>query len=134
MVSGGGTIHTGAEMYYITVEDHFDAAHYLRNYRGKCENVHGHRFKVEVTLSAATLNEIGLAYDFTTLKQHLKEIVASFDHCCINDSPPFDSINPSSENIARTIFERLVPYLPGDVVLTGVEIWESPQSHARYCP
>ncbi len=121
-------------MYYITVEDNFDAAHYLRDYQGKCENVHGHRFKVEVTVSAAALNEIGLAYDFTTLKQQLKEITASFDHCCLNDSPPFDSINPSSENIARTIYGRLTACLPDGVVLTGVEVWESPQSHARYCP
>ena len=121
-------------MYYITVEDHFDAAHYLRNYRGKCENVHGHRFKVEVTVSADTLNETGLAYDFTTLKQHLKEITSSFDHCCLNDSPPFDTINPSSENIARTVYERLITCLPAGVMLTGVEVWESPQSHAKYCP
>lgn len=121
-------------MYHITVEDHFDAAHYLRNYRGKCENVHGHRFKVEVTLTKDKLDETGIAYDFTTLKQHLGEIVASFDHCCLNDVPPFDSINPSSENIARTFYERLIPYLPADVILNSVEIWESPQSHAKYTP
>lgn len=121
-------------MYFITVEDHFDAAHYLRNYRGKCENVHGHRFKVEVTLRSEELNEIGLAYDFTVLKQQLKEVLAEYDHCSLNEVPPFNTINPSSENIARTIYERLLPSLPPEVALTSVEVWESPQSHVKYCP
>ena len=121
-------------MYFITVEGHFDAAHYLRNYGGKCENIHGHRFKVEVTLQVKELDEIGLAYDFTVLKQHLKDILAQYDHCSLNEVPPFDSINPSSENMARTIFERLYPHLPQEVALASVEIWESPQSHAKYVP
>ena len=119
-------------MYQISVEHHFDAAHYLRDYHGKCENLHGHRFKVVVSLKATKLNEIGLAYDFVELKQHLGEVLTRFDHTCLNDVPPFDNINPSSENIAVTIYERLKPLFSGEVALSSVEVWESPQSCVTY--
>lgn len=122
-------------MYQVSVEEHFDAAHYLRDYRGKCENLHGHRFKVVVTVNAFKLNEIGLAYDFVELKGHLRQILASFDHTCLNDIAPFDKINPSSENIAMTIYNRLKSCLPQGVVsLTSVEVWESPESRIVYSP
>jgi 6-pyruvoyltetrahydropterin/6-carboxytetrahydropterin synthase len=117
------------------VEQDFDAAHYLRGYRGKCEAMHGHRFRVAVTVKASALDEIGLAYDFTGLKQHLRDILARFDHTCLNDVPPFDEINPSSENIAATIHQELKARLEGaQVKLTATEVWESPQNHITYCP
>ena len=119
-------------MYRISVEQHFDAAHYLRDYHGKCENLHGHRFKVVASLKAAKLNEIGLAYDFLELKRHLGEILAQFDHTCLNDVPPFEQLNPSSENIAATIYDQLTRHLPGEVSLSTVEVWESPQSCVTY--
>lgn len=122
-------------MYQVSVEEHFDAAHYLRDYHGKCENLHGHRFKVGVTVSASELNEIGLAYDFVELKGHLRQTLASFDHTCLNDISPFDKINPSSENIAITIYNHLKSCLPQGVVsLTSVEVWESPESRIVYSP
>ncbi len=121
-------------MYRISVEDHFDAAHYLRDYGGRCENLHGHRFKVVVTVEAKELNRTGLAYDFTELKQHLKGVLARFDHVCLNEVAPFDRINPSSENIAATIFDGLKVCLPEQVKLASVEVWESPQSWVVYCP
>ena len=122
-------------MYQLTVEQHFDAAHFLRGYQGKCEAVHGHRFGVIVRLRAAQLDEIGLAYDFTLLKQHLAAILSRYDHTCVNDVSPFDEINPSSENIATTIYHDLQPQLAGaPVTLHSVEVWESPQSGAAYCP
>ncbi len=121
-------------MYRISVEDHFDAAHYLRDYGGRCENLHGHRFKVVVTVEAKNLNSIGLAYDFTELKKHLKEVLSQFDHVCLNEVEPFDRINPSSENIAITIFDGLKACLPGQVKLASVEVWESPQSWVVYSP
>jgi 6-pyruvoyltetrahydropterin/6-carboxytetrahydropterin synthase len=121
-------------MYQVSVEGHFDAAHYLRDYGGKCEKVHGHRFKVVVSLKATKLNEIGLAYDFVELKRHLGEVIARFDHTSLNDVPPFDKINPSSENIAVTIYEQLKGCFSGGVSLSSVEVWESPQSYVIYRP
>jgi 6-pyruvoyltetrahydropterin/6-carboxytetrahydropterin synthase len=121
-------------MYQVSVEGHFDAAHYLRDYGGKCENVHGHRFKVVVNLKAAKLNKIGLAYDFVELKRHLGEVLSRFDHTSLNDVPPFDKINPSSENIAVTIYDALKGRFSGGVSLLSVEVWESPESCVTYRP
>ncbi|MGD0352044.1 MAG: 6-carboxytetrahydropterin synthase QueD [Dehalococcoidia bacterium] len=121
-------------MYQVSVEGHFDAAHYLRDYGGKCENLHGHRFKVVVSLNVPRLNKIGLAYDFTELKRHLGEVLARFDHTSLNDVPPFDKVNPSSENIAATIYEQLKGRFSGGVTLSSVEVWESPESRVAYSP
>ncbi len=120
-------------MYKIAVEQHFDAAHSLRGYKGKCEALHGHRFRVVAKVKAPQINDIGLAYDFTELKQRLSEILNRFDHICLNDVPPFDKINPSSENIAQTIYNELKPELKETpVTLAGVEVWESPDSGVEY--
>ncbi|MFH0768575.1 MAG: 6-carboxytetrahydropterin synthase QueD [Chloroflexota bacterium] len=122
-------------MYQVSVEEHFDAAHFLRGYQGKCEALHGHRFRVVVRVQASEVNEIGLAYDFTLLKQHLAGILSKLDHICLNDVPPFDKINPSSENIASTIYNKLKVSLAGaPVSLSCVEVWESPQSGVTYSP
>ena len=122
-------------MYQISVEQHFDAAHSLRGYQGKCETLHGHRFKVVVQIKASKVDDIGLAYDFTVLKQHLADILSGFDHTCLNDVPPFDKINPSSENIAATIYDELQPRLAdAPVSLSCVEVWESPESWVAYSP
>ncbi|UCC61254.1 MAG: 6-carboxytetrahydropterin synthase QueD [Dehalococcoidia bacterium] len=120
-------------MYQVSVREHFDAAHYLRGYGGKCEEVHGHRFEVAVTLEAEELNEIGIAFDFTELKKHLGAIIERYDHVCLNDISPFDTINPSSENIARTVYDELAKRLTG-VAVSSVEVWESPESRAVYIP
>ena len=122
-------------MYQISVERDFDAAHYLRGYQGKCEAVHGHRFRVVVKVRASVVNDIGLAYDFTELKRHLGDVLSRFDHTCLNDIPPFDEINPSSENIASTIYDELKLKLSGaPVSMSYVEVWESPQSGVAYSP
>ena len=121
-------------MYQVSVEGHFDAAHYLRDYGGKCENLHGHRFKVLVSLKAKKLNKIGLAYDFTELKRQLGEVLARFDHTSLNDVAPFDKINPSSENIAAEIYGQLEGRFSEGVSLSSVEVWESPESRVIYSP
>ncbi len=122
-------------MYQISVEQHFDAAHFLRGYQGKCEALHGHRFRVVIKIKASKVNDIGIAYDFIELKQHLGDILARFDHTCLNDVLPFDKINPSSENIAATIYNELKQTLAGaPVSLSCVEVWESPQSGVAYSP
>ncbi len=127
-------------MYEITVEKHIDAAHYLRGYQGKCENLHGHRYKIVVKVSAPKLNKIGLAYDFTDLKKHLGDILERYDHTCLNDVKPFDKINPSSENLAATIYNELKKKLGNEVklesvsapVLRAVEVWETPEQGVEF--
>ncbi|MFC2062943.1 6-carboxytetrahydropterin synthase QueD [Chloroflexota bacterium] len=122
-------------MYQISVEQHFDAAHFLRGYRGKCEALHGHRFRVEVRVNASALDDIGLAYDFVELKRQLADILIRLDHTCLNDVPPFGDINPSSENIATVIYNELRPKLAGTPVsLASVTVWESPQTGITYRP
>ena len=123
------------QMYEISIEQHFDAAHFLRGYRGKCEALHGHRFRVVVKTKSSVVNDIGIAYDFVELKQYLAAILARYDHTCLNDVPPFDEINPSSENIAATIYNELKPKLTeAPVSLSCVEVWESPQTGVIYTP
>lgn len=122
-------------MYEITVEKDFDAAHFLRGYQGKCEELHGHRFKVAVTVKTAQLNDIGLGYDFTELKHKLGEVLMQFDHTCLNNVTPFKRINPSSENIATTIYREMKRKLKGaPLTVAAVEVWESPQSRVTYRP
>ena len=122
-------------MYEVSVRDHFDAAHYLRGYQGKCERLHGHRFQVVVGLKVEQVDDIGLAYDFVRLKQQLGEILDRIDHTCLNEIPPFDNINPSSENIAINIYEQLQPLLEGaGVFVSSVQVWESPDCCVTYFP
>jgi len=122
-------------VYQISVEQHFDAAHFLRGYHGKCEALHGHRFRVVVKVESSELNDIGIACDFVELKQLVGDILSRFDHACLNDVPPFDKIIPSSENIASTIYNELQTRLAGvPASLSCVEVWESPQSGVAYSP
>jgi 6-pyruvoyltetrahydropterin/6-carboxytetrahydropterin synthase len=121
--------------YDISVEMEFDAAHYLRGYQGRCEALHGHRFKVQATVHTGKLNDIGLGYDFTDLKKKLGEVLARYDHTCLNDVAPFKDTNPSSENVARTIYSELGKKLKdAPVTLTSVDVWESPTSRVTYRP
>ena len=120
-------------MYLISVEQNFSAAHYLRNYGGKCESLHGHTFKVVVTVKTISLNEIGLGYDFTILKSQLNEILSVFDHTSLNEISPFTEMNPSSENIAMVIYSEMKNKITGNqVTLESVDVWESPTSHVVY--
>ncbi len=122
-------------MYRVSVRQHFDAAHFLRNYRGKCENLHGHRFEVVVALENSELDEAGMAFDFIELKKHMSGIMERFDHTCLNDIAPFDQINPSSENIAAVIYRELKPQFEGKTAsIFSIEVWESPESCATYLP
>lgn len=120
-------------MYEVAIRSHFDSAHYLREYGGRCENLHGHRWQVEVGLRATELNEIGLAFDFTQLKRIVNDLMKRFDHVCLNDIEPFTKINPSAENIARTIFEAVEREIEDErVSMDRVTVWESPDSWATY--
>jgi len=122
-------------MYQVSIEQHFDAAHFLRGYQGKCEALHGHRFRAVVKIEASGIDKVGMAYDFAELKGHLRDILSRLDHTCLNDVPPFDRINPSSENIASTIYNELLPRLTGSPAsISCIEVWESPQSRIVYTP
>lgn len=96
----------------LTVRSEFAASHALRNYRGKCENIHGHNFAVEAVVQGDTLTrDTELLLDFSDIKRDLKIILDTLDHRDLNSTPPFDAINPSSENLARYIFKELAPYV-----------------------
>ncbi|MCE5257434.1 MAG: 6-carboxytetrahydropterin synthase QueD [Chloroflexi bacterium] len=120
-------------MYRVSVRRHFDAAHWLRCYRGKCENVHGHRWEIVVSVVGSVLDDEGMAFDFTVLKKALDGVLDRFDHRNLNEIPPFDTLNPSSENIARVVYEELGAVLPA-VRIAQVEAWESPDAWATYSP
>ncbi len=118
-------------MYQVRVKRHFDAAHAIRGYKGKCEALHGHRYEVVACLEAGQLDEIGLAYDFTALKHALDLVISRFDHAFLNEIPPFEEQNPSSENISRVIYQELRESMPG-ARLHSVEVWESPDAWVTY--
>ena len=120
-------------MYEIMVQDSFSAAHRLREYGGRCEDLHGHNWHVDVVVRAAQLDETGLAMDFHTLKEHTRKALSSLDHAFLNDIPPFQEANPSSENIAKHLFEEIARSLaetPARVV--RVNVWESDHACASY--
>jgi len=120
-------------MYTLTVETKFSSAHQLREYKGKCENMHGHSWKVRVCIASEKLNEIGIAMDFTDLKRITGEVVGPLDHVCLNDLPQFTHINPSSENISHWVFDSVKKRLEGHpVILKSVTVWESETSSATY--
>jgi 6-pyruvoyltetrahydropterin/6-carboxytetrahydropterin synthase len=121
-------------MYRIGVWDHFSSAHYLRNYQGKCEHLHGHNWKVEVVLEGNTLDKSGMMMDFGILKMHLKEVVDSLDHKCLNDDVVFfKNLSPSSEHIARYIYDDMKKRLKGKKIkVFEVKVFESENSYAIY--
>lgn len=123
-------------MYEVTVEDSFAAGHYLRNYRGKCENPHGHNYKVKVTLRGAELDAAGLLLDFKDLKEVMKDVIDRLDHQMLNDIEPFTTLNPSAENIAKYFYDqanaRLKTVTRGRVGVSDVTIWETDTTTARY--
>ena len=122
-------------MYEIVVEQQIESAHYLRGYKGKCENVHGHTYGIIVRLKAAKLNDIGLVYDFTDVKRLLDAVLDKYDHKLLNDIPPFDKINPSAENIAATVSREVQSKLIGaPVTVKAVEVWENTRQGIVFTP
>lgn len=119
-------------MFEIYVEHTFAAAHFLRNYHGKCESLHGHNYRVQVAL-AGELDENGLLYDFAELKKRVRGISEYLDHKFLNELKPFDQLNPSAENIAKFFYDEIQREIkPGTVAF--VRIWETDTSCATYRP
>jgi len=123
-------------MFEVTIEETFAAGHALRNYRGKCENVHGHNYRCQVTLAGAELDSIGLLVDFVELKKVVHAVLDRMDHQWLNDFPPFDVLNPSAENMAKYIYEQVSEGLKAQVgVRVGaVRLWETDTASATFRP
>lgn len=121
-------------MFEVTVEQTFAAGHALRNYKGKCENIHGHNFKVQVTIEGEKLDETGLLVDFIDVKAAMRAIIERLDHVFLNDIVPFDVKNPSAENIAEYFFEELSRSLKASVPvkLREVKVWETDIQSATF--
>ncbi|MBI1791966.1 MAG: 6-carboxytetrahydropterin synthase QueD [Acidobacteria bacterium] len=121
-------------MFEVSVEETFAAGHALRGYRGKCENVHGHNYRVEVAVVGDELNQIGLLVDFADLKKLIRAVVARLDHQFINDLEPFTVLNPSAENIARYFYQEITAGLDPGVRIAQVKVWETDTTTATYRP
>jgi len=120
--------------YELYIQDQFGAAHNLREYKGKCERLHGHNWRVDLRLAADGLDADGLALDFVQAKRILGEVLARFDHRYLNEVAPFDRMNPTSENIARVVAEAVSEQLPPRVRVHSVTAWESDRCAATYRP
>jgi 6-pyruvoyltetrahydropterin/6-carboxytetrahydropterin synthase len=124
-------------MFEASVEETFAAGHALRGYRGKCENVHGHNYRVRVMVAGEELDAAGLLIDFVELKQILRRIIERLDHQFLNDVPPFDELNPSAENMARYFHQEMSRQLdgsarPNPVRVAEIKIWETDTATATY--
>lgn len=121
-------------MFEVSVEETFAAGHALRGYRGKCENVHGHNYRVRVAIEGEQLDPAGLLVDFVELKRVLRAIIERLDHTFLNDVPPFDKLNPSAENMARYFYEEMAQGLAGGntIRVAEVKIWETDTATATY--
>ena len=116
-------------MFEVKIENHFSAAHHLLNYDGECENQHGHNWKVEITAQGAELNESNILIDFKVLKKELNKVLDRLDHKDLNELEEFKNISPSSEIIAKFIYQELKQTIPQ---VTRVSVWETERARATY--
>jgi 6-pyruvoyltetrahydropterin/6-carboxytetrahydropterin synthase len=122
-------------MFEISADYSFAAGHALRGYKGKCEHVHGHNYKVRVTVAGEQLNAAGLLMDFVDLRGALKAIAERLDHRFMNDLSPFDTLNPTAENLAKYFCESLAPQVQRHGLhVESVTVWETDTTSATYRP
>lgn len=122
-------------MYELTVETHFDAAHCLSGYKGKCSRIHGHTWLVSATVQTSSLDDVGMSVDFKIIRQALESIVAEFDHNVLNDIEPFRDINPTAENLAKTVFDRMAEAIDSDRArVASVTVGEGTRNRLTYRP
>lgn len=120
-------------MYRLTVRTSFAAAHNLINYQGDCENLHGHNWKVEVTVTTPQLDKAGLGIDFKVLKKEAGAVIMELDHKYLNDNPAFEGVSPSSEHIAEFLYRRISEKLNNGVVkVESITVWESDNASASF--
>lgn len=120
-------------MFELIVDSEFSAAHNLRNYKGACENLHGHNWKVRIVLESEGLNELGMVMDFKDIKEITDKIILKYDHKYLNELDEFIVINPTTENISRLLFQKIHDELPKGVTVKKVTTWESEGFGASYC-
>jgi 6-pyruvoyltetrahydropterin/6-carboxytetrahydropterin synthase len=123
-------------MFEVAVEHTFAAGHALRHYKGKCENVHGHNYRVQITVAGPELDAIGLLVDFGEVKRLLRAVSERLDHQFINDLTPFDVLNPSAENLAKYFYDEVSGRLQASTQarVREVKVWETDITHATYRP
>jgi 6-pyruvoyltetrahydropterin/6-carboxytetrahydropterin synthase len=122
-------------MFEVSVEYMFAAGHALRGYKGKCENVHGHNYKVQLVVGGEQLDSAGLLMDFVEVRKNIKTLVERLDHHFLNDVPPFDKLNPSAENISKYFYDELEPQVRDrGLKVRAVTIWETDTTSATYRP
>jgi len=121
-------------MYELLIETRFCAAHRLRDYEGQCERLHGHNYRVQVLLAGQELNSTGMLLDFKDASAMAEAVVGRLDHQYLNETVPFDSINPTAEQVARHVADGLASKLPRGVEVRAVTCWESDRCAARYLP
>jgi 6-pyruvoyltetrahydropterin/6-carboxytetrahydropterin synthase len=119
-------------MYELVVDKTFAGAHNLRGYDGECERLHGHNWRVEVTLRAEKLDKLGMVMDFKVVKERLEEILSRFDHTYLNELSEFKRENPTTENVSRVIYNDLSEKLPPEIFVSKVKTWESENCAATY--
>ncbi len=119
-------------MFELTTIVDFEAAHRLPDYPGKCSRLHGHNWRVEVTVAGRELDGLGMLIDFRVLKQEVARVIDTLDHYYLNEIEPFRSVNPTAENIAAYVYRELAGRLPAGVAVQAVKVWESPHSAAVY--
>ena len=120
-------------MYEIKIVTTFSAAHSLRNYPGNCKNIHGHNWKIEVVMQSEHLDDLGMSIDFRMLKQETEGLLNTLDHTFLNDHSPFNTINPTAENMARWLYEALSKRVNGPRAKgSRLSVWENENSSASY--
>jgi 6-pyruvoyltetrahydropterin/6-carboxytetrahydropterin synthase len=124
-------------MFQVSVEETFSAGHALRGYKGKCENPHGHNYRVRVTVEGGHLDSTGLLYDFVHLKRVLRDLIGGVDHKFLNDQAPFDTINPSAENMAKFFYDQAARQMnesPDGPRIRSITVWKTDETSATYTP
>jgi 6-pyruvoyltetrahydropterin/6-carboxytetrahydropterin synthase len=124
-------------MFEVSVEETFSAGHALRGYKGKCENPHGHNYRVRVTLEGPELDSVGLLCDFVHLKKLIHDVIQALDHRFLNELAPFDRINPSAENLAKYFYDEAAKEMRGlgnGARIASITVWETDTTAATYRP
>ncbi len=126
-------------MFEVHVTTMFPAAHALRNYYGKTEPIHGHNWRAKITISGPRVDSMGMLIDFVPLQKEMARIIGQLDHKFLNETPPFDTVNPSAENIAYYLWQQFSAAVPPiqpefEVIISRVEVWETDNCSAVYLP
>ncbi len=119
-------------MYKLAIEVSISASHYLRHYSGPCQRMHGHNWKIQVVVTGKQLNEAGMIIDFKELSDLTWQVIGRFDHQTFNELPPFDTLNPTAENMAKYFYHEIGRILPEGVSMSAIRLWETDKYMLEY--